>query len=237
MTTRAVMVRGLAVAGGVTVAVAAVLAGLTWRRYGRPSPPDEDEYDELLEQFMPTYDIVERHHVAVTAPCTVTLDAARTMDLFGNVVVRTIVAARARLLGAVPEERPDNRELEAAARAMGWGVLADVPGREIVFGAVTRPWEANVVFHALAPDAFTAFADPDYVKIVWTLRADPVGPGRSIFRTETRAVATDARARARFRRYWTMLSPGIIVIRRAALRPLKREAERRAAVQRRGPAV
>jgi hypothetical protein len=39
----------------------------------------------------------------------------------------------------------------------------------------------------------------------------------SIFRTETRAVATDAVARAKFRRYWSFLSPGISLIRRAVL--------------------
>jgi hypothetical protein len=31
-----------------------------------------------------------------------------------------------------------------------------------------------------------AFNDPDYVKIVWTLRADPVDATHSVFRTETR---------------------------------------------------
>ena len=28
---------------------------------------------------------------------------------------------------------------------------------------------------ALPPDEFAAFDDPDYVKIVWNLRADPLG--------------------------------------------------------------
>jgi hypothetical protein len=50
----------------------------------------------------------------------------------------------------------------------------------------------------------------------------------SIFRTETRAVATDPVARLRFRRYWSFLSPGIILIRRAMLAPVRAEAERRA---------
>jgi hypothetical protein len=63
---------------------------------------------------------------------------------------------------------------------------------------------------------------------VWTLRADPAGLRRSIFRTETRAVATDTKARIRFRRYWSLLSPGIITIRWVALQPVKAEAERRA---------
>jgi hypothetical protein len=113
-------------------------------------------------------------------------------------------------------------------KSIGWGVLADIPGREIVMGAVTQPWEANVVFRSLPPDQFLAFDDPDYVKIVWTLRADSIGLNASIFRTETRAVATDAVARAKFRRYWSFLSPGIRLIRWAVLNPLRAEAERRA---------
>ena len=95
-------------------------------------------------------------------------------------------------------------------------------------GAVTQPWEANVVFRPLPPEEFVAFHEPDYVKIVWTLRADPIGADASIFRTETRATATDATARSKFRRYWSFLSPGIILIRRASLKPLRAAAERRA---------
>jgi hypothetical protein len=117
--------------------------------------------------------------------------------------------------------------LLALTTSIGWGVLAEAPGREVVMGAVTQPWKADVVFRSLPPDQFAAFNEPGYVKIVWTLRADPIGAHASIFRTETRAVATDAFARAKFRRYWAFLSPGIILIRRALLRPLKAEAERR----------
>jgi hypothetical protein len=95
-------------------------------------------------------------------------------------------------------------------------------------GAVTKPWEANVRFHSLPPDQFLAFGEPGYVKIVWTIRADPIGETDSIFRTETRAIATDRTSRARFRRYWAFLSPGIIVIRWAVLGLVKNEAERRA---------
>jgi len=47
------------------------------------------------------------------------------------------------------------------------------------------------------------------------------GAGRSIFRTETRAVATDAAARAKFRWYWSFLSPGIALSRMLSLRRLR----------------
>jgi hypothetical protein len=48
-----------------------------------------------------------------------------------------------------------------------------------------------------------------------------------VFRTETRAAATDAGARSKFRRYWRLFSPGIIAIRLLLLPSLKAEAERR----------
>jgi hypothetical protein len=110
-------------------------------------------------------------------------------------------------------------------------VLAEVPGREIVMGAVTRPWEPNVVFRGIPSEQFAAFKEPNYVKIVWTLRADAVGAHVSIARSETRAVATDDSARRKFRWYWARFSPGIIVIREIAQRLIKKDAEARIAAQ------
>jgi hypothetical protein len=111
--------------------------------------------------------------------------------------------------------------------SLGWGVLAEVKNREIVMGAVTRPWEPNPRFHAIDPGQFAAFNEPEYVKIIWSLRADPLGPAESMFRTDTRAIATDDFARLKFRRYWALVSPGVALIRQASLGPLKAEAERR----------
>lgn len=88
-------------------------------------------------------------------------------------------------------------------------------------------WEANPEFIAVPTEKFQAFHEPEFVKIVWTIRADPDGPERSILRTETRAIATDAESRRRFRLYWSLLSPGIVLIRRLLLPAAKREAESR----------
>lgn len=222
--------RWLAIGSAAAAAAYATYAAIAWRRYGDPCPPDAAESDELLDGFMPAYEIVERHHVRVGAPAAITLAAARDVALQASPIVRTLVTAREILLGAAPDTRQRPRGLLAEVLSLGWGVLAEVPDREVVVGAVTKPWEANVVFRALPPDRFAAFDEPGYVKIAWTIRADPVDDGTSVFRTETRAVATDAAARRRFRRYWALLSPGIIIIRWALLGPVKREAERRAGV-------
>jgi hypothetical protein len=177
---------------------------------------------------MPFYEVIERHDVYVEAPAAVTLSAAKEQDLFALPLVRAIFKARAVALRAAPDDRPRPHGLLKEVQALGWGVLAEEVDREVVVGAVTQPWEANVVFHSLLPDEFAAFGEPGYVKIAWTLRVHPLDSRSSIFITETRAAATDAEARARFRRYWAFASPGIALIRRLSLGPLKRDAERRA---------
>jgi len=220
----------LATAGAaVATAAYAALTAVSWWRYGRAAHRrSRQQGDPLLDQFMPAYDVVERHQIGVAAQPEIVMATACEQDLLRVPLVRAIFKAREIVMRADAPVEPLPRGLLATTRALGWGVLAHVPGREIVMGAVTKPWEANVTFRAVPPGEFAAFAQPGFVKIVWTLRADPVGAGASVFRTETRAVATDSYARERFRRYWSFVSPGIALIRRLSLQPLKREAERRA---------
>ena len=146
--------RRLATGVGLAVGVYGLTAAVAWYHYGRPPAPDAGERDELLDRFMPVYDVVERHEIAVAAPAPVTLEAGKEQDLNDSAIVRLIFKAREAALGATPPEREQPRGLIAAVRSLGWGVLADAPGREIVMGAVTKPWEANVTFHALPPETF-----------------------------------------------------------------------------------
>jgi hypothetical protein len=222
-------IRWMAATAGLAVGAYATSVVVAWCRYGRAAPAStQAEADPVLDRFMPVYEVRERHQIHVAAPAATTLAAAREMDLLASPVVRALIKARELVLGAMPDTRSRPRGLLAEVQALGWGVLAEVSDRELVVGAATQPWKANVVFRALPPDEFAAFDEPEYVKIVWTLRADPVGPDESLFTTETRVVSTDPAARARFRRYWSCFSPGIILIRWVSLGPLKAEAERRA---------
>jgi hypothetical protein len=204
------------------------MAAWAWYRYGVPRQPRAEESDPLLDRFMPVYEVVERHHIRVAAPADITLAAAGEMELESSSVIAAIFKARELVLGGTRDTRVRPRGLLAQVQSYGWGVLAAVPGREVVVGAVTQPWKANVEFRAVAPEAFASFDEPGNVKIAWTLRADPLSDGSSVFRTETRAVTTDAAARRLFRRYWSLASPGIALIRRLSLGPLKADAERRA---------
>ena len=59
------VLRWLAAGGGVAAALYATYAGFTWVRYGHPPRPASDETDRLLDQLLPAYEVVERHHVRV----------------------------------------------------------------------------------------------------------------------------------------------------------------------------
>jgi hypothetical protein len=206
----------------------ATVVGTMWYRYGHIPSASPDERDFLLDHFMPGYEVAERHHVYVAAPAAMTLSAAAETDLQQSSIVRAIFRAREIVLGAEPDAETRPKGLLAQTTSLGWRVLAEKPGREIVVGAVTQPWLPNVVFRGLAPEEFRTFQEAGYVKIVWTLRADPVGESESIFRTETRVTTTDPTARTKFRWYWARFSPGIILIRRIMLGLLKTNAESRA---------
>ena len=217
-------------AGGIGLVIAsyAAFVGFTWLRYGHPAPPVGEDSDPLLDQFIPVYEVVERHHLRIAAPAEVTLAAATEMNFQQSAIIRAIFKGREWIMGSRVTRDPVPRAFLSQMRAIGWGMLSETPGREIVMGAVTQPWAADVVFRTLPPNEFATFHEPGYVKIVWTLRADPSNAAESVFRTETRVVATDHAARSRFRRYWSFFSPGITLIRRVSLGLVKTEAERRA---------
>jgi hypothetical protein len=204
------------------------LVAIGWSRYGRPRPATPEQADDLLDRFMPAYEVVERHQIGIAAPADVVLRAAGEMTLQGPAIVRAIFRLRELVLGARPDTAARPTGLLAQVQSLGWAILAERPGREVVVGAVTQPWRPNVVFRAVPAEQFEAFDEPDHVKIVWTLRADPIDAGASVFRTETRVATTDAAARRKFRWYWARFSPGIALIRWMMLAPLKAEAEARA---------
>jgi hypothetical protein len=212
---------------GFTAAAYAAYAAVTWLRYGKKKRKTGEDADPLLDMFMPDCEIGDYHKIRVAAPAEVALSAATEVDLEDSAIIRGIFKGRELLLRSRADSTIRPRGLLAQTKSLGWGLLAELPGREIVMGAVTKPWEANPEFRALPPDEFAAFQEPGYVKIVWTLRADSAGKGESVFRTETRAVATDPESRRKFRWYWSFLSPGIIAIRSVMLPAAKAEAERR----------
>jgi hypothetical protein len=182
--------------------------------------------ESVVSRFIPVPDAWDEQEIEIAAPAELVFDSAKCADLFSHPLVAAIFRVRAFLMG----DRPRRRHvvgLVAETLSLGWGVLLFDPGRTLVMGAVSRPWVKDVTFSAAEPGEFADFAEPDLVKIAWSLEVRPLGKARTRFRTETRVAATDREARRKFLRYWRVFAPGIRLIRWMMLRSVKRDAERR----------
>lgn len=226
---RPTAVASVAAVAAAGVASYVIWAASRWLRWGRVTGSARRHADPLLNPFMPDFEALELHSIAVHAPAEITWSTTCDLQLLRSPLIHAIVKTRELVLGAAPDPADATPPtLLAMLKGSGWSVLAEAPGTEIVAGTVTRPWEANVVFRAIPAEQFAGFQEPGWVKIAVTLRAERVGDARSQASSETRVVATDDVTSARMRRYWACFSPGISIIRRIALGGIKREAERRA---------
>jgi hypothetical protein len=201
-------------------------AGVTWYRYGRVGRGGRR--DPLVDRFMPRYEVREVHETRVAAPAEVTYAAAYNLDLQRSTIVRAIFTGRELVMGGEHSKGEQASGFLAGILGLGWRILAEERGHVLVAGAVTQPWHPDGEFRDFSADDFAAFKQPGYAKILWSFAVDPVGPSGSVFRTETRVVTTDSETRSRFRRYWSVFSSGILLIRYETLRLVKREAERTA---------
>ena len=218
----------VAVTAAVAAAGYATLVVFNRSRYGKVKGFADGAKDSLLDEFIPDPEVAEHHQIDIHAPAEVVMATARELELLKSPVIRAILKTRELALGGEPDTREHPTALIDQMLSIGWVVLAERPGREIVLGSVTQPWQAAPVFRSVPGAEFRGFSEPGYVKIAWTLRADPIDENRATFHTETRVCTTDTEARRRFRNYWSFVAPGVEVIRMAMLGPLRRAAERRA---------
>ena len=179
-----------------------------------------------LDPFLPTFDAREHFQLRVEAPAALTFATAAAFDIQSLWPIRAIFRLRELLLRSrIP--RPPSLGLLTELPAFGWGQLALEPDHLFVGGAFCEPWLADVHFTPLDAQTFPAFREPGYVKIAWTLEADPVTDHTCVLRTETRAAATDPQTQVRFKAYWRWARLGILPIRWFLLPAIRREAEAR----------
>lgn len=188
----------------------------------------------LIDLYLPRYDETEVQEVSVNAPPDVTYSAIRETDL-RDPLIGSLFAIRElprrfaqRLRGEVPTPAPATFN-DLAAPEMGWIRLGEVPGVEFVVGAVGRFWQRDYGWHNVVPEQFVNFDEPGYAKLALSFRVQPASDGGSILRYEARTAGTDDLARARFRRYWRVIHPGVAIVMRRALKRIRAEAERRQA--------
>jgi hypothetical protein len=180
-----------------------------------------------LDSWIPEPDVRERFQKSVHAPADLVMRVAREFDMQSIGIVRLTFWLRERLMRSSNRSPRKPQGIVDELRALGWGVLADQPGRLLVSGAACQPWKADVVFRPIDPVQFSAFSEAGLVKIAWTFETEPAGQCETLFTHETRVVATDMESRARFLKYWRWARFGIIGIRFFLMPAIKRDAEKR----------
>ena len=194
----------------------------------------------LMDRFLPRYDFAVVHADVLRAPPAQCYGAAGELDLFQAPLVRTLLGIRGlpqRVVGTL-RGRGKTATLQASRRTfrfkdmvgLGWILLGETPGVEMVLGQVSRPWKAVAAATdaPTTPEQFTSFDEPGFAKIAASLRIDPYGNRSSILTMETRVAISDDKSRRRFRRYWLLVGPFSSLIRRMALRLLATEFRRSA---------
>ncbi len=171
-----------------------------------------------LDDFLPAYEFVERHSLAIDAP------PARIDAAFRKVSLADMPVARAlwwmRRLGR-PSGDPTTPFVDSDLPGL---VLEDVRGEGIVIGLTGQFWKVRGGYRdptrPSTADEFVAYARPDMCKAVIDFRV-----GAASLATETRVHVADQDARRRFRRYWFVIRPFSGLIRILFLRAARQRAE------------
>lgn len=184
----------------------------------------------LIDEYLPRYDVVERHQIEIKAPSDIVYEATRNLDLSDSIIVRTLFRLR-ELPGWCRPNRSATQSLGLTLRELiagGFILLGERPEEEIVLGVVGRFWTPRGGITRMDAEAFRVFASPGYAKAVWNFS---FAASETVTRlaTETRVLCLDDASRRRFKLYWTVISPFSGAIRMAALRSIKRAAEAKAA--------
>src|SRR5271167_4506877 len=127
---------------------------------------------------MPRYDVRALHSTVVSADPSRTYAALRDIDLRRSRAIRCLFAirtlparlSRPRSSRATPGR---HRSFLESALAQGWVLLEEIPGRELVIGTITQPWQPVVKFRGIPAAEFAAFTEPGFAKIAWSIAVEP----------------------------------------------------------------
>ncbi len=178
----------------------------------------------MLEELLPDPLASEHHETFVAAPPAVVYEQLMKANLAASPIVSLLFMARGTLWPLAARLKVGPPITIHGLEGMGFRVIAEDPGREIVLGLIGKFWTPRGSIRRFVPDEFEAFDEPGYAVTAWNFLVEPEGDGTR-FTTETRIRCTDEVARRRFRTYWSLVGPFSGWIRSEMLRTVKKAAE------------
>ena len=180
-----------------------------------------------LDDWMPRWQIRERHIIPIAAPpekVFAAIHAVRADDIF---LFRTLIAIR-RCGQTGPESimnAPEQKPILDVATQTTFVLLADEPPRELVIGTVVAAPPRARASGRLTPELFQKKLQPGVALATMNFLVTPDDHGGSTISTETRIYANNKSVLRRFAIYWRVIHPGSDIIRRMWLRAVKQRAE------------
>ena len=181
----------------------------------------------LIDDFMPEFDAVERHQIAIEASPAEIFEALEMLDLRELPWARFLLALRGLPAFLIQHDRrglDDQPWTLDGLTEFGFVKLAERSGREKVLGVTGRFWRPIDNF---SPATKESYGDPvphGVARAVWNFFLDQSG-GDTLLSTETRILCGDPDSRRKFRIYWTVVRPFSGLIRFLMLRRIKRDCE------------
>jgi hypothetical protein len=169
----------------------------------------------LIDEFLPEYDFVATHGIAIRAGAADIYRAANEVDFSESLIIRWLL----RLRGLSTR----NVTLESLRKSR-FEILGETLDTEILLGLVGRFWMPQGDLKKIDAETFKSFDVAGYAKAVWnfSLREEKTGTRLT---TETRIKCTDMTSRRRFGFYWAIVRPFSGLIRMQMLKAIKRRAE------------
>ena len=182
----------------------------------------------LIDEYLPTYDVVERHQIDINVPVGTVYAAVRALDLNDSPVIRWLFTLRELPALLFSRQKRAERRALTLDRLMevGFILLGERPQHELLLGAVGRFWTPSGDLQHLAIEGFRNFERPGYAKVAWNFSVSERTDDVTRLATETRAYCLDGGTRRWFRLYWLLIGPFSALTRKEMLRVIKRKAER-----------
>ena len=179
----------------------------------------------LIDEWMPRWDVHERHETRIRAGREPVWAAVRALDFGRSPVIRTLFALRS--LPALFTARGRRKALDARRGGLlraGFVLLAERPGEELLLGLVGRFWRPGGGIERVTAEELRAFARPGFAVAAWNFTLADEGDAVRLA-TETRVRCTDEASRRSFRRYWRLIGPFSGLVRMEMLKSVRRAAE------------
>lgn len=171
----------------------------------------------LQEKYLPQFHFSEKHSILIHASPEKVSSVTENLDASSSWIIRLLLTLR-----GIPHSTSKGID---GWKKMGFVVLEQHPGKEIILGLIGQFWKATGKIQRCTKEQFISFDDPGFAKTIWNFELSTQADNQVLLETETRIFSLGETVRKKFARYWFFIRPFSGLIRAEMLRIIKKKAE------------